>query len=95
MAVRTRHRPEDTVLHKVVRENLERFLRLVREETGKRLPRFIERAFRAYLGCGIPAVGGFTRVVCPICKTDEIIVLSCKTRSLCPSCGARHMKHAS
>jgi hypothetical protein len=36
-------------------------------------------------------VGGFTRVVCLLCKTEEIIALSCKTRSLCPSCCARHM----
>ena len=43
--------PEATALHRVVRENLEEFLRTALEEAGAPLPRFVERAFRAYLAC--------------------------------------------
>jgi hypothetical protein len=52
-----RHRPEDTALHRIVREHLEDFLRSSREESGRPLPRFVECAFRAYLACAFP-VGG-------------------------------------
>ena len=85
-----RHRPEDSVLHRIVREHLEDFLRSCREESGAQLPRFVERAFRAYLACGLPSAG-FTRLVCAGCGHEAILAFSCKTRLLCPSCAARHM----
>jgi hypothetical protein len=85
-----RHRPEDTSLHRIVREHLEEFLRASREESGRPLPRFVERALRAYLACGLPSAG-FTRLVCAGCKRESILAFSCKTRLLCPSCAARHM----
>ena len=85
-----RHRPEDSALHRIVREHLEEFLRASREETGRPLPRFVERVFRSYLACGLPAAG-FTRLVCAGCKHESILAFSCKTRLLCPSCAARHM----
>ncbi len=85
-----RHRPEDTDLHRIVREHLGEFLRNCREEAGKPLPRFVERAFRAYLACGLPSAG-FTRLVCAGCGRESILAFSCKTRLLCPSCAARHM----
>ena len=83
--------PEATVLHRVVRENLEEFLRTALEEAGAPLPRFVERAFRAYLACGIPSAG-FTRLVCQRCGHQVILAFSCKTRHLCPSCTGRHME---
>jgi hypothetical protein len=53
--------PAGTVLHQVVRTHLERFLDETAAATdGAGLPRFIEREFRDFLGCG--ALGrGFTR----------------------------------
>jgi hypothetical protein len=54
---RPRHRPEETVLHTVVREQLETFLARARE--GDRpAPCFVEREVRAYPRCGIPWVAG-------------------------------------
>jgi hypothetical protein len=68
-----------------------RFLcRASREESGRPLPPFVERAFRAYLACGLPSAG-FTRLVCAGCRRESILAFSCKTRLLCPSCAARHM----
>ena len=44
---------EGTVLHRVVRENLETFLREASDHgDGDGLPRFIEREFREFLTCG-------------------------------------------
>jgi hypothetical protein len=79
-----RHRPEDTDLHRLVREHLEEFLRTSREESGRPLPRFVERAFRDYLACGLPAAG-FTRLACAACGHESILAFICKTRLLCPS----------
>ena len=58
-----RHRPEETVLYKIVQENLETFLRLVQDECGRPLPTFVEKEFRDYLKCGILA-HGFLRLHC-------------------------------
>ncbi len=85
-----RHRPEESDLHRIVREHLEEFVRTSREQSGGPLPRFVERAFRAYLACGLPSAG-FTRLVCASCGHESILAFSCKTRLLCPSCSARHM----
>jgi hypothetical protein len=51
-----RREPENTVLHKVVREHLETFLAR-REEEGRPVPQFVERELRSYLECGILAHG--------------------------------------
>ena len=56
-----RREPENTVLHRIVREHLETFLATVREERGKSLPRYLEEELRRYLRCGILA-HGFLRV---------------------------------
>jgi len=68
--------PAATVLHQVVRTHLERFL----EETasgndGVGVPRFIEREFREFLGCG--ALGrGFARVRCDDCAFERLVPFS-------------------
>jgi hypothetical protein len=62
-----RREPENTVLHRIVREHLETFLATVREERGKGLPCYVEEELRRYLRCGILA-HGFLRVVCPKCR---------------------------
>src|SRR5439155_16476084 len=82
---------EGTVLHRVVRENLETFLREAAERTdGGGLPRFVEREFREFLTCG--ALGrGFARVRCENCAFERLVPFSCKRRGFCPSCGGRRM----
>ena len=85
-----RREPENTVLHRVVREHLETFLRTVHEERGKSLPRYVEEELRRYLRCGILA-HGFLRVVCAKCRQEIVVAFSCKCRGACPSCSARRM----
>src|SRR5438034_1642698 len=83
--------PRSTVLHRVVRENLETFLREAADRTdGGGLPRFVEREFREFLTCG--ALGrGFARVRCENCAFERLVPFSCKRRGFCPSCGGRRM----
>jgi len=50
----------------------------------------VTESFERYLECGILA-HGCARVRCenPECNRSELIAFSCKTRNLCPSCGAK------
>jgi len=84
-----RHEPEKSLLHQVVREQLESFLARARE-SGSPVARFVEREIRAYLDCGILA-NGFLRVHCDDCGGDRLVAFSCKGRGFCPSCGGRRM----
>jgi hypothetical protein len=84
-----RRKPEDTVLYRVVQQNLETFLASAHEQ-GRVVPRFVERELRAYLTCGILA-HGFLRVRCDDCGRERLVGFSCKMRGFCPSCGARRM----
>ncbi len=88
-----RHKPEETILYKVVQENLETFLRLVHEECGRPLPEFVEKEFREYLKCGILAYG-FLRSKCESCHNEHLVAFSCKRRGFCPSCGGRRMSES-
>ena len=81
--------PEQTLLHRIVGEQLESFLARARE-TGQPAPRFIEQELRAYLRCGVLA-HGFLRLHCDACKFDRLVPFSCKRRGFCPSCGGRRM----
>ena len=45
----SRHRPEETILYRIIQQNLETFLSLVHEECGRSLPDFVEKEFREYL----------------------------------------------
>ena len=63
-----RHRPEETVLYRVVQMELESFLACVRDRP---LPRFVEREFRGFLECGILA-HGFLRVHCDACGREKL-----------------------
>ncbi len=89
MARYERHQPEKTLLHEVVREQLESFLANAREH-GAPVARFVERELRAYLECGVLA-HGFLRVCCDGCGHDRLVAFSCKGRGFCPSCGGRRM----
>ena len=85
-----RREPEKSVLHVIVREHLETFFAVVREERGKDLPYYVENELRRYLDCGILA-RGFLRVVCTRCGDEMLVAYSCKCRGACPSCSARRM----
>ncbi|MFC1482500.1 hypothetical protein ACFL51_01710 [Myxococcota bacterium] len=52
-----RRQPERTALYEIVRANLETFLEQPLLEGTEGYPRFIEREFRRYLGCGILSHG--------------------------------------
>jgi hypothetical protein len=84
-----RREPEKTVLHQLVAENLETFLRELALE-GRTLPRYVEEEFRRYLPCGMVSEG-FARVKCRDCGDELIVAFSCKGRGFCPSCCARRM----
>jgi hypothetical protein len=85
----TPHRPEQTVLHRVIREQLETFLARSRER-GHPVPRFVEQELRAFLRCGILA-HGFLRLHCDACGYDRLVPFSCTRRGFCPTCGGRRM----
>jgi hypothetical protein len=82
---------ESGVLHAVVREHLEDFLRAAADRSdGAEVPRFVAAEFRDFLGCGGLA-RGFARVRCPGCAFERLVPFSCKGRGVCPSCGGRRM----
>jgi hypothetical protein len=83
-------RPQDTVLHRIVRTHLETFFQHARETYDKPLPKYVRKELRAYLRCGIFDYG-FTRARCESCRHDVLIAFSCKARGLCPSCAGRRM----
>jgi hypothetical protein len=85
----TPHRPEQTLLHRTIREQLETFLAQSRER-GRPVPRFVEQELRAYLRCGILA-HGFLRLRCDDCGCDRLVPFSCKRRGFCPACAGRRM----
>src|SRR5882672_4128576 len=88
-----RHRPEETLLYKLVAEHLETFLAESREKHDRPLPTYVERELRAYLRCGILA-HGFGRAECRDCHRQIVVAFSCKMRGLCPPCNARRMCNA-
>jgi hypothetical protein len=49
---------------------------------------FVDQVVWRYMDCGI-ADAGFARVRCDECAAEFFVTFSCKTRSLCPSCGAK------
>jgi hypothetical protein len=83
-------KPTETVLYRLVQQNLESFLAYAREHYDGGLPRYVEQEFRAYLACG-DFSRGFTRAHCDACGHDLLIAFSCGSRSLCPSCTGRRM----
>ena len=78
---------EAQLLHGVVRDHLEEFLReAARRSDGAGLPDFVQREFREFLSCGVLA-RGFARVRCGDCAFERLVPFSCKGRGSCPSCG--------
>ena len=77
------------LLHGIVREGFPP-LRAALAGVDRSLPRYVEREFEGYLGCGDPA-GGFAWLVCDGCERHRLVPFSCKGRGFCPSCGGRRM----
>jgi len=85
-----RRRPEQGLLHSILREHLATFLTRVDAGAGRGLPRFVRRELLRYLACGVLAFG-FARVRCGRCGRDDLVAFACKGRGFCPSCCARRM----
>ena len=83
-----RRRPEETLLHALVREHWPRFLERAEEAGG--LPRFVVREFEEYLRCGL-LEHGVVRLACRQCGHEMRVAFSCKRRGFCPSCVGRRM----
>ncbi len=90
-----RYRPRrvgDDVLSQVIDLHLASFIEEV-EERGGCVPRYVQRAFWAYLDCGRPE-GGFILLRCDSGKA-RVLPFSCKNRGFCPSCLGRRMSQLS
>jgi hypothetical protein len=68
-----RHRPERTVLYRVVKTHWRRFRERI-EEVGS-LPRFVVSEIEAYLRCGILEFG-HVRVACETCGFERLVAHS-------------------
>jgi hypothetical protein len=84
-----RHRPEQTLLYRIVDEYYPAFTTHLTEQ-GRELPGYIQREFEDYLKCG-RLEHGFLRVRCESCHAEYLAAFSCKRRGFCPSCGAQRM----
>lgn len=85
-------RPESTVLHQVLANNLDAFRRELYAR-GKALPAYVESEFAAFLDCG-NLERGFARLKCTECDHERLLAFSCKRRGFCPSCCGRRMNEA-
>ena len=84
-------KPDEGVLHRVVRKHLETFLgEVAARGGGTPLPAFVERELREFLTCGFLA-RGFARFRCDGCAAEHLVAFSCKGRAVCPSCTGRRM----
>ncbi len=86
--VYARRRPEETLLHALVREHWPSFLERAEEAGG--LARFVVREFEEYLRCGL-LEDGVVRLACRRCGHEMLVAFSCKRRGFCPSCVGRRM----
>src|ERR1700679_2067790 len=84
-----RHRPEQTLLYRLLGPHSPAF-RELRAGAGWPLPDFVQQEFDAYLKCG-RLEEGFLRVRCEQCHAEKLVAFSCKKRGFCPSCGGRRM----
>ena len=85
----TPRKPEETLLYRVISEQLETFL--ARQHQGDRpVPGFVEDEFRSFLQCGVLEYG-FLRLRCEACHKDRLLAFSCKNRGICPSYGGCRM----
>lgn len=81
------HSPQGTVAHAVVQAFFEAWLEY-RHRVRRPVPRYVERAFRAFLGCGDRA-HGVTTLACPAGHFTREVPGRCKGRGFCECCLAR------
>jgi ribosomal protein S27E len=84
-----RHRPEQTLLYRIVDEYYPAFTTNLTEQ-GRELPGYVQLEFEDYLKYG-RLEHDFLRVRCESCHAEHLVAFSCKRRGICPSCGARRM----
>ena len=82
-------RPERSILHRVVREELETFVAQA-EERGETVAAHVQRELREYIRRGVVSEG-FAWGKCDDCGQDYLVGLSCKGRSICAGCTGRRM----
>jgi len=82
-------RPDQTLLYRVIADHYETF-QARQAERDRPVPGFVDREFRAFLGCGVLA-HGFLRVHCDACGQDRLVPFACRGRGFCPSCAGRRM----
>ena len=70
-----RHRPEQTLLYRIVDEYYPAFTAHLAEQ-GRELPGYVQREFEDYLQCG-RLEHGFLRVRCESCHAEHMVVFSC------------------
>ena len=89
----SRRTPEGTPFYRIVSSSHEELKRLwedIFQHHYGVLRDEVTESFERYRTCGILA-HGCARACCenPECNHSELIAFSCKTRNLCPSCGAK------
>ncbi|MCU7816237.1 MAG: transposase zinc-binding domain-containing protein, partial [Candidatus Thiodiazotropha sp. (ex Rostrolucina anterorostrata)] len=77
-----RHRPEQTLLYRIVDEYYPAFTAHLSEQ-GRELPGYVQREFEDYLQCGC-LEHGFLRVRCENCHAEHLVAFSCKRCGFCP-----------
>lgn len=86
-----RRQPEQSVLHRAVREGWPAVLATAEGRGG--FPKRVHEEVRRYLACG-DVRRGLTLVKCESCNDTSVIAFSCKSRGWCPSCAARRAHQA-
>jgi len=85
-------KPQESVLSRVVRENLLTFLEqgIDNSADGEGYPNYVDNELRRVIACGSAELG-FARVRCPDCGFERLLPFSCKCRGACSSCAGRRM----
>ncbi len=85
-----RHRPEETVLYRVLQAEWKTFLSAMELADPPALPAFVVSEVEAFLRCGILA-HGLILARCRDCGWSRAVGFSCQRRGFCPSCIGRRM----
>jgi hypothetical protein len=86
-----RHRPEETVLFKVLQGHWKTFLAELESGTDPPvLPAFVVSEVEAFLRCGLLA-HGLVLAKCRDCGWSRAVAFSCQRRGFFPSCIGRRM----
>jgi hypothetical protein len=78
------HSPYGTVCHFVVQHYFQGWL-INRRRLGKRVPKYVRKAFRKFLKCGDPN-HGFSVLECPDKHHKRYVAYRCKGRGFCSYC---------